>query len=84
MDWRHSTHLEFDFQSDNLGGAVIDSFWLTKDAPCGFGAGCPPPSGAPDLAGAAATGDKAKYRAMAEHRADRIAALRECWWLDPA
>ena len=48
---RNSTHLELDFQSDNLGGAVIDSVVLTKDRPCVFGAKCaPPPSPSPAAA----------------------------------
>ena len=78
----NSTHLEFDFQSDNLGGAVIDSFTITKDTPCSFGSACSPAVvGASASKGALADEDSgtAKYRTMAARRADRIIDLRECW-----
>ena len=83
MTVHNRTHLEFDFQSDNLGGAVIDSVVLTEDARCGFGAACPVGRGEAGRVAAGRTeverGEAAKCRAMAARRDHRVAELRACW-----
>ena len=40
MTAHNTTHFSFDFQSDNVGGQVVDEFVLSKDTPCQFGSAC--------------------------------------------
>ena len=74
MTIHNATHMTFDFQSDNLGGAVADEFVMAKDAPCNFGAACTPPGTA-----APEGPTDAAMVAMAEQRAQRVKRLRGCW-----
>ena len=86
---RNATHLELDFQSDNLAGALIDKFTLTKDQPCGFGGKCrtlPPAADAMEgLTTAAPTQSRVtpmaapEMQAAADARDAQINQLRQCW-----
>jgi hypothetical protein len=37
LEVHNETHMTVDFQSDNLGGQIIDAITVSKDRPCGFG-----------------------------------------------
>ena len=38
LEVHNETHMTVDFQSDNLGGQIVDAVTLSKDRPCVFGA----------------------------------------------
>jgi hypothetical protein len=84
----NSTHLEVDFQSDNLGGQIIDAVMLTKSpgAHCNFGSACKRSAGANGTSSALAgrqseTGAAAAYHTAAA-RAAAVERLRRCWRSD--
>jgi hypothetical protein len=83
----NSTHLELDFQSDNLGGRVIDAVMVTKSPGrlCNFGAECAVP-GRGDQAQTqtqtqtqAQAETAARMLALAAARSVTLERLRRCW-----
>ena len=47
MTIHNGTHLEFDSQSDNLGGDIVDRIMMSKASACTFGDKCAPRDLAP-------------------------------------